>query len=270
MSVMSGLKNKLDPRRKRSARLLTVKDAWYLTPNMIRVTFAGSELEGIAEGCEGANCKLMLPEPGELREHFATRLANGPKPVTRTFTVRHYSAERSEMSIDFVAHGDNGPASGWATKARPGDFLGFAGPGTPKVTHFEADWYLVAADPSAIPVAAATLEAMPRDAKGVAIFEVTSAEDQQDIDMPAGIDAHWLVHANPQQPSTAQESALRAIDWPDGRVQTCIAGESGVVRALKSFVLKEKQVAKQDAYISGYWKIGLIEDEHQQLKRSES
>lgn len=250
-------------------RLLTVKEAFYLTPNMIRVIFSGPELDGFPTGCEGGNCKLMIPELGERKNAFATRLADGPMPARRTYTVRSYDAEKQELSIDFVAHGDNGPASRWASQAQPGSFLGFVGPSGPKVTHFDADWYLVAADPSAIPVAAATLEAMPPGAKGVAIFEITSEEDHQEIDMPEGIEAHWLVHPEPRKSSAAQVDFIRRMDWPNGRVQTCIAGESGVIRSLRDFLHNEKQIPRADTYISGYWKIGLVEDEHQQFKRSE-
>ncbi|MEM6593768.1 MAG: siderophore-interacting protein [Pseudomonadota bacterium] len=249
-------------------RLLTVKRAWRLTPNMIRVTFAGPELAGFPQGCEGGNCKLMLPEPDESREGFAHRLAQGPAPTRRTYTVRAFRADVQELDIDFVAHGENGPASRWATHAKPGDFLGFAGPSGPKVTSFNADWYLVAADPSAIPVAAATLEAMPRDAQGVAVFEVTSSEDKQEIDAPKGIDMHWLVHTDPNTASRQQEDFIRALDWPDGRVQTCIAGETNVIRNLRAFLHQEKGLPRDDTYISGYWKIGLIEDEHQKEKRA--
>ncbi|MEM9852432.1 MAG: siderophore-interacting protein, partial [Pseudomonadota bacterium] len=92
-------------------RLLNVKEAFYLTPNMIRIVFAGPELDGFPEGREGGNCKLMIPEPGETRDAFAVRLADGPSPVRRTYTVRKYDAAAGEMAIDFVAHGDNGPAS---------------------------------------------------------------------------------------------------------------------------------------------------------------
>ena len=172
-----------------------------------------------------------------------------------------------ELSIDFVAHGDEGPASRWASSVRAGDFLGFAGPSEPKVIDFDADWYLVAADPSAIPVAAVALEAMPRDAKGVAIFEITSALDQQEIDAPAGIKIHWLVHSDPHKASTRQEDLIKAMEWPQGRVKTCIAGESAVIRSLRGFLTIEKQVPREDTYISGYWKIGLIEDQHQKAKR---
>ncbi|MEM9434165.1 MAG: siderophore-interacting protein [Pseudomonadota bacterium] len=250
-------------------RLLIVKDAFFLTPNMIRVVFAGPELAGFPEGREGGNCKLMIPEAEETKSNFADRLQNGPPPVRRTYTVRKFDAELQELSIDFVAHGDEGPASRWAMNAKPGSFLGFAGPSTPKLSHFEADWYLVAADPSAIPVAAAALEAMPRDAQGVAIFEITTEADRQDIDIPKGVEVYWLVHPDPHKASIAQETLIRSLPWPEGRIQTCIAGESGVIRALRGFLANEKQVAKADTYISGYWKIGLIEDEHQKAKRAE-
>ena len=82
---------------------------------MIRVVFAGPELAGFPEGCEGGNCKLMFPEPNETRASFEGRLSNGPAPVRRTYTVRHFFKDTQEMIIDFVAHGDNGPASRWAS-----------------------------------------------------------------------------------------------------------------------------------------------------------
>lgn len=270
MAILSGLKKTVREATGRpSPRLLTVKKAWRLTPNMIRVTFAGPELAGFPQGREGGNCKLMLPEPGETREHFAKRLVDGPAPVRRTYTVRHFLKDSQELSIDFVAHGDKGPASRWASRAIAGDFLGFSGPSTPKVDHFDADWYLVAADPSAIPVAAATLEAMPRDAKGVAVFEITSAQDQQEIDAPDGVRMYWLLHPNPHEASTAQEAFIRALDWPKGRIQTCIAGESGVLKSLRAFLRQQENLQRADTYISGYWKIGLVEEEHQKAKRAE-
>ena len=251
-------------------RVLTVKAAWHLTPHMIRVTFAGPEIDSIRPGCEGANCKLMMPEVGETRTEFETRLASGEKVTRRTYTVRHLRADVQEMDIDFVDHGDSGPASAWANRARSGDFIGFAGPGPVKVADYDADYYLVAADSSAIPVAAATLEAMPRDAKGIAIFEVPSEADRQEIDAPKGIDMRWLIHAVPTQSSRAQEDLIRSLNWPSGKVQTCIAGESGVIKSLRGYLRTEKQIPKENLYISGYWKIGLIEDEHQAMKRAEA
>lgn len=258
------------PAKRRMPKLLTVSRATYLTPHMIRVTFAGEELASIPAGCERAHRKIMLPVDGQSREDFSTQLANGSRPATRTYTIRHVRADALEMDIDFVAHGDEGPASTWAHRAQVGSFCGFAGHGPIKLTDFYADWYLVAADMSALPVAAATLEAMPRDAKGVAIFEITSGDDRQAIAAPPDIDIHWLVQPDPHVPSDAQERLIRGFEWPQGVIQTCIAGESGVIRALRDFLHNEKRLPKKDTYISGYWKIGLVEDEHQQMKRAEA
>jgi NADPH-dependent ferric siderophore reductase len=259
------------PRKRPAPRILTVKHKTRLTPNMIRVTFAGPEIATIRASCEGAHCKLMLPAANQTREAFASQLEAGPRPATRTYTVRHLrqNASEPEMDIDFVDHGDNGPASAWALSVKPGDFCGFGGPGPIKVEEFHADWYLVAADMSALPMAAATLEAMPRDARGLAIFEITEPDDKQDIAAPEGIDIRWLLHPVSHRASAAQVDLVTALDWPEGVVQTCIAGESGVIRTLRDHLANQREVPRKDTYISGYWKIGLVEDEHQAMKRRE-
>lgn len=115
--------------------------------------------------------------------------------------------------------------------AAPGAFPGLVGPSASKVTRFDAD--------------------------------------RKNTDMSDGIDAHWLVHPEPHMSSTAQEELIRSLDWPPGRVQTCIAGESGVIKSLRSFLANEKQVPREDTYISEYWKNGLVEDEHQLANRTQ-
>ncbi|MEM1274788.1 MAG: siderophore-interacting protein [Pseudomonadota bacterium] len=256
-----------EPKPKRTPRLLTVRRAGHISPTMIRVTLTADFVSDLPLGAEGANCKIFLPPKGEARAAFEARLETGPRPAVRTFTVRHIRHEDAEMDIDFVDHGDAGPASAWARAAMPGSFLGFAGPSQPKLTEFYADSYLVAADMSAIPVAAATLEAMPRDAKGLALFEITDPGDTQEIDAPEGVEMRWLPHPKPHVASTQVVDIIRDLPPFKGRVQTCIAGESSVIQALRAHLMNDRQLDKKDAYISGYWKIGLVEDEHQQMKR---
>jgi NADPH-dependent ferric siderophore reductase len=253
--------------KKPSPCILTVKEAFYLTPHMIRVVFTAPALASRPEGCEGANCKIFLPDIGQSADDFIEQIESGPRPTVRTYTVRNFRKDALELDIDFVAHGDEGPASAFAMRAKAGDFIGFRGPSDVKIKDYYADWYLVAADMSALPVASATLEAMPRDARGLAIFEVQSEDDAQEIDGPEGVEIRWLVQSNPHVASRAQEALIRALDMPKGVIQTCIAGESGVVKGLRSFLSNETDIPKQDIYISGYWKIGLIEDEHQIQKK---
>ena len=252
---------------KRAPRLITVTEARRLTPNMIRVTLTAPFVRDLPSDAEGANCKLFLPAPGESSGAFQARLIDGPRPVVRTYTVRHIRHDTAELDIDFVDHGDHGPASAWARAAQSGTFCGFAGPGTAKIPSFHGDYFIVAADMSALPVAAATLEAMPRDAKGVAYFEITQPDDKQEIDAPDGVEMHWFEHPQPHIPSARVPDLIHALPPFEGRVQTCIAGESSVILALRAYLMNERKLAKADAYISGYWKIGLVEDEHQEFKR---
>ena len=54
----------------------------------------------------------------------------------------------------------------------------------------------------------------------------------------------------------------------DQTVQTCIAGESTVIKAIRDEIFKVRGMKKDDAYVSGYWKVGMIEDEHQTYKQT--
>ncbi|MEM9902453.1 MAG: siderophore-interacting protein [Pseudomonadota bacterium] len=255
---------------KRVGHTLRVVRRARITPNMIRVTLTGPHLASIPADCAGGHFKLFLPEAGQSEADFATQMAEGPRPTARTYTVRHARPEVAEIDVDFVAHGDEGPASAWAEAAKTGSFCGFAGPGAPKLIDFDADWYLIAADMSALPVAAASLEALPADARGLAVFEITSAADRQEIEGPAGVEQKWFVHDDPHTQSDQQLDLIRALDWPAGSVRTMIAGETGVIRALRLLTRGERGVDRKQSYVSGYWRIGLAEDEHQKVKRQET
>ena len=250
--------------------MMTVKTAWHLTPNMIRVTFTAPEIATMNPDCHGANCKLFLPEIGQSQQAFASQLEDGPRPAVRTYTVRQMRRDTCEMDIDFVDHGDAGPASAWARRATSGAFCGFAGPGPVKVASFYADHYLVVADMSAIPVAAATLEAMPDDAVGTAIFQINHADDKQQFRIPKGITCHWMITPDPQAAQVRIMDMLTSMTWPVGCIQTCIAGESSLIKTLRHELLVKRDLLKQDCYISGYWKVGLVEDDHQKMKRAEA
>lgn len=255
---------------KRTPRLLTVSAKRWVTPTMIRVTCNADWIKDLIPGIEGAHFKIFLPKVGQSTADFSRQLEDGPRPDVRTYTIRYLRASEGEMDIDFVDHGDGGPASAWARRCKAGDVAGFAGPGPVKLKDFHADQYVLAADMSALPVAAATLEAMPRDAKGVAFFEITKPEDRQHIDAPEGIDINWMVHSDPHAPLTQSVEAVRALPSFSGPVQTCIAGESSMIKSLREEIINRRAVPKADAYISGYWKIGLIEDEHQAYKNAQA
>lgn len=255
---------------KRTPRPMTVVNRQHITPNMIRVRFAADWMTDLPAGIEGAHFKLLLPAPGQEPDAFWADIDAGQRPAVRTYTIRHLSPAEGWIDVDFVDHGDAGPASAFARRCRAGDHCGFAGPGPVKVAHYEADQYIVAADMSALPVAAATLEAMPRNARGLALLEITSPADQQDIDSPDGVEMIWLINPDPAQPPRQSVERIIALPAFDGRVQTCIAGESSMIKTLRHELMVKRALPKTDVYLSGYWKIGLIEDEHQKMKNAET
>ena len=276
-NINTNYSNKKSSEIKQNAHLITVKKVKRITPNMLRVTFYCPSLKEMDSSRQGAHCKILLPKPKTSLGDFKKIISIKPKdlriderPIRRTYTVRFFRKESMEMDIDFVDHGDGGPASSWARNAKRGSYVGLLGPAFPKIKEFYADWYLIAADMSALPVAAATIEAMPKNAKGVAVFEITSKSDKQVIKAPPGIKFFWINHPNAHSPSIAQLSFIKELDWKTGIVQTCIAGESGLIKQVRNYLVKEKLLPNQDTYISGYWKIGLIEDEHQIWKNSQN
>ncbi|MEM9570395.1 MAG: siderophore-interacting protein [Pseudomonadota bacterium] len=254
--------------RRPKPRLLEVVRVEPLSKNMIRVIVAGRDLEDWPEGQDGGNIKLLLPEPGWTRDEFKAIIENGPRPTVRTYTARRYDSENNELWIDFVVHDGGGPACEWAVSAQPGSLIGVAGPSGVKLTTTQADWFLVCADMSAMPAAEAALESIPFGAKGHIVFEVQSENDKRKIDHPPGMQVHWLIHADSHKPSQQQIELVQSFDWAQGRAAIFVAGESGVIRAFRHWLVKERQLPKEDLYISGYWKIGLIEDEHQAEKRN--
>ncbi|MFD2205987.1 siderophore-interacting protein [Kiloniella antarctica] len=253
--------------KRKPPRILSVVRTEHLTPHMLRVTLGGIGLHGFPEGQEGAHVKVLIPEIDLDPAAFIAQIEDGHRPTMRTYTIRHHRVEANELDIDFAIHGDGGPASNWAKEALPGDYIGLFGPGPKKMTYLDADWFLLAADMTAIPAAAAALEELPEDAVGTAVFEVTSEDDRQLIDAPRGIDIHWLVHKNPDKASTQQSDFIRGMRWRPGHPSVFVAGEAGVVKELRNHLHKERGIPKEDTYVSAYWKIGLEEDAHQIQKR---
>lgn len=249
-------------------RMLQVVRVTDITPHMRRITLGGAEIEGFPEDRSGSHVKVLLPREGQSRPVLPTLGPNGPqwppaeeRPYARTYTIRAFDAAAGELDIDFVLHGDNGPASRWALAAKPGDCVGIAGPGGRGAIPLDAAYYFLVTDASGLPAMSAYLERLPSTAQGVAFVEVEDASEEQTLVHPAGIILTWL-HRNgaPQAHSTLLIDAVRQVAWPTGEPFFWVAGEANAVAAVRTYARIERGLPRQQVDAIPYWKAGVGEE----------
>ncbi|SFF74304.1 siderophore-interacting protein [Curtobacterium sp. YR515] len=183
-----------------------------LTPHFVRVTLTGDALAEFSSVGLDQRIKIVLPIPG----HGFTDLPDGedwygawralPDAVRnplRTYTVRSFRPDARELDIDFVAHGDTGPASRWVSACRVGDELRIVGPAVPSspaelptgAAEFDpgaANRILLAGDETAAPAICAILEALDVATVGHVFIEVPTDADRLPVSAPAGVEVRWI------------------------------------------------------------------------------
>jgi NADPH-dependent ferric siderophore reductase len=186
-----------------------------LSPHMMRITLASPAVKEMATWAPDQRVKLFFPaadgSPARLAQgegwyaRFKAMIADR-RPAMRTYTIRHLRAEQGEVDIDFVLHGETGPASRWALRAQPGDSMQILAPNR----RFSAqdaggfEWkppqtlkqVLLVADGTALPAAMGILDelaAMAEPPLTQAFFEVDSVEDMLAVPDWAGLMVQWLV-----------------------------------------------------------------------------
>lgn len=231
-----------------------------VTPNMRRVSIGGAALEGFPAGQDGGYLKLRIPGA-----------TPADRPWVRTYTIINQTADA--LDIDFALHGSGGvggPAVSWAQTVKPGDRIEAGGPGPAKPLPPGADWYLVAGDMTALPAIAVNLAALPDDAVGHAVIEVQTEEDRQELRHPPGVEIHWLINPEPGHHPELFEQAVRSVSWHAGDVYAWCATEFEAMRRTRQYLRGERGLSPQRLYISSYWKQGLGEDEHREVKQADS
>lgn len=203
-----------------------------LSPHMMRVTLAGPMVTEMATWAPDQRVKLFFPaqdgSPARLAhdDGWYARYRSMPvaqRPAMRTYTIRHLRAEQGEVDIDFVLHGETGPASRWAIRAQPGASIQITAPDR----HFSAqdtggfEWkppqalkqLLLVADGTALPAALGILDelaAMAEPPVTQAFFEVDSREDALPVPDWPGLCVEWLIREHAGAGSLMVEAVQRA------------------------------------------------------------
>ncbi|GAA3337759.1 siderophore-interacting protein [Curtobacterium pusillum] len=210
-----------------------------LTPHFVRVTLTGDALAEFSSVGLDQRIKIVLPIPG----HGFTDLPDGEdwygawralpdaeRNPLRTYTVRSFRPDARELDIDFVAHGDTGPASRWVSACRVGDELRIVGPAVPSspaelpsgAAEFDpgaANRILLAGDETAAPAICAILEALDVATVGHVFIEVPTDADRLPVSAPAGVEVRWIAR-------NGASHGVRMTDQVHAWASTVAAGPS--------------------------------------------
>ncbi len=163
---------------------VTAERVELVTPHMKRITIDGSCLPAFRVGLPAQWLKVFVPT-GE-----------GQASMGRAYTVRRFDPVSKKLDLDFVLHGDNGPASAWAARAKPGDAFEISDthPRSGFAVQSSTEHYLLFGDESALPAIGGILEALPAHARADVFVEVDDPGEEQTIETEAAIN---LAEAEP-------------------------------------------------------------------------
>ena len=125
---------------------------------------------------------------------------------------------------------------------------------------------MFAGDESAAPAIAAGVEKLPEGATAEVFIEIADADATFDMPQPAGVTLHWVTRDGATH-GTALSQAVREVSTPDTRTGWFIHGVAEMIKELRRHLFIDRGVERGDVSISGYWRIGMTEDQWQASKR---
>ena len=236
-------------------------------------------LSTFIESFQQAHHELTGDPPDTLRLAYRTNVADLDEMTyrerlaemrgadrQRTYTVRAADPEAGQVTIDFVTHGDQGLAGPWAQRAQVGETITFRGPGG--AWHPEEGYghFVFAGDESAAPAIAAGVEKLPHGATADVYLEIADADATFDMPEPDGVHLHWIARDGATH-GTALSQAVREAGIPERRTSWFIHGVAEMIKELRRHLFTDHQIDRADVSISGYWRIGMTEDQWQASKR---
>lgn len=243
-----------------------------VTPHIVRVTFAAETFRDVPAGAPDQYVKVFFPLPGQeapvlpetgsdVMSWYRTYLAmpDDVRPPMRTYTVRAHRPEAAEIDVDFVLHGDSGPASAWASRVAPGDRVTFTGPYGLYALPESCDWQLLVGDETALPAIGAIIEQLPPGARASVYVELADRADRQAFETRGAVEIHWVLRGS-RPLGEALLEALRGAAFPGGTPYAWVSGEAGVVKSVRRHLVREREVGKRLICFTGYWRQGMSEE----------
>lgn len=236
-----------------------VVSAERLTAGMIRIVLGGPDVaDFVTTGVGDEYLRVFLPAAGEREPVLPTATDTSweyPPGVTaspmRTYTVRAVDPAAGTLTIDFVVH-DGGVAAAWAQRAAAGDVVGLNSPTGLYAPPADLAWQVLLADATGLPAVGRLIEQAPAGVRTRVVIEVLDESHRQDFGDNPDVEVAWVYGGNGHSQSRLEE-LLRAIDLPEGSGYVWFAGETTVLRAVRTYLRHERGLGPSAYKVIGYW-----------------
>jgi NADPH-dependent ferric siderophore reductase len=211
--------------------------------------------------------RLTSPDLADLtyapgQDLMVTVDTSGGRVIRRRYTIRSFDRAARALDLVVIAHTD-GPGARWVRALRVGDTVEALGPRGKITLAPGVAWHLFIGDDVAAPAMAAMAEALPPGARALALIEVAGPAEELAVSAP-GVDLTWQwLHRGdrPADDPAGLLAAIAALELPDGRGHAYVAGEAGVVAALRA-ALAERGLAPEQISPKAYWGRGRANASH--------
>lgn len=238
---------------------MTVRSITEVADHVRRFTFVAKEFSGYASNGPDeyfgllipTDGRLTMPDPNEANVRRAVHAMNPvERPELRWYTLRAVRPDLGEADVDIVLHGDAGPGTAWASRARVGDRLGFR-QGTALYLPQHDGHELLVADETGAPALAAIIDQHPDKSRTI-IVEVPDTDHLSPL--PVDIDAHIVIRGD-RAPGEAVLEVLPGLQWP-ALGYAWICGERALATGVRRHLVSERGVHRRKVMFSSFWQLG--------------
>jgi len=235
-----------------------------VSPNMVRITVAGTGLGSFPARGADHWMRIFLPQEGQaepvlpISDQWWPETCAIPepiRPIVRNYTVRRVRPADAELDLDVVRHGDNGPATRWAGRVRVGERIGILDESKTYTPPPDPPWRLLIGDESALPAIGSIVEGLPTGCRTVAFVEIPSPTDEQNLDTASDLTVHWLPRTTAERVGTRVLTALHEAALPDGCPYVFLAGEQRLVRNVRRHLVGHRGYSRAAICFMSYWRL---------------
>jgi len=248
-------------RRRQPPQPVEVVSVSLVAPRLVSVRLAGGDLSRFGEAAPTSHVKVFLPAPGQAAPALPLMTAEGrvwpqdvPRPTVRTYTPRSFDQAAGTLELQFALHGE-GPAAGWARRAKAGDKLAIGGPGGRFAADLGARQWWIAGDESALPAVGTLLDALPASATATVHLEVSGIADEIPLASRANTAVTWHHRRGPDAWGAELHDAAASAAIAPG-TQVWVACESSAMRRIRRQLTDGQRVPASCLVTRGYWRLG--------------